>query len=102
MPPSRLRVLSRKPVNRLDDTALAKAGDRVGVEAEEFGKHLFGVLAQLRAAGIQVVVEDTQGAQELCEGFAKHIQSGIPFLTAKFAMSLDGKIATHTGDSRDC
>ena len=56
--------------------------------------------AQLRAAGIQVVVEDTQGAQELCEGFAKHIQSGIPFLTAKFAMSLDGKIATHTGDSR--
>ena len=56
--------------------------------------------AQLQAAGIQVVVEDTQGARELCEGFAKHIQSGIPFLTAKFAMSLDGKIATHTGDSK--
>ncbi len=56
--------------------------------------------AQLQAAGIQVVVEDTQGAQELYEGFAKHIQSGIPFLTAKFAMSLDGKIATHTGDSK--
>ena len=57
-------------------------------------------LAQLEAADIQVVVEDTQGAQELCEGFAKHIQSGIPFLTAKFAMSLDGKIATYTGDSK--
>ncbi len=56
--------------------------------------------AQLQAAGIQVVVEDTQGAQELYEGFAKHIQSGIPFLTAKFAMSLDGKIATHSGDSK--
>ena len=56
--------------------------------------------AQLGAAGIQVVMEDTQGAQELYEGFAKHIQSGIPFLTAKFAMSLDGKIATHTGDSK--
>ncbi len=55
---------------------------------------------QLQAAGIQVVVEDTQGARELCEGFAKHIQSGMPFLTAKFAMSLDGKIATHTGDSK--
>jgi len=59
-----------------------------------------GGCAQLQAAGIQVVVEDTQGAQELCEGFAKHIQSGIPFITAKFAMSLDGKIATHTGDSK--
>ena len=57
-------------------------------------------LAQLEAAGIQVVVEDTQGAQELCEGFAKHIKNGIPFLTAKFAMSLDGKIATYTGDSK--
>ena len=56
--------------------------------------------AQLQAAGIQVVVEDTQGAPELYEGFAKYIQSGIPFLTAKFAMSLDGKIATHTGDSK--
>ncbi len=56
--------------------------------------------AQLQAGGIQVVVEDTQGAQELCEGFAKHIQGGIPFLTDKFAMSLDGKIATHTGDSK--
>ena len=59
-----------------------------------------GGCAQLQAAGIQVVVEDTQGAQELYEGFAKHIQSGIPFIAAKFAMSLDGKIATHTGDSK--
>ena len=59
-----------------------------------------GGCAQLQAAGIQVVVEDTQGAQELYEGFAKHIQCGIPFITAKFAMSLDGKIATHTGDSK--
>ena len=56
--------------------------------------------AQLRAAGIQVMEEDIQGAQELYEGFAKHIQSGTPFLTAKFAISLDGKIATHTGDSK--
>ena len=59
-----------------------------------------GGCAQLQAAGIQVVVEDTQGAQELYEGFTKHIQCGIPFITAKFAMSLDGKIATHTGDSK--
>ena len=56
--------------------------------------------AQLQAAGIQVVEQDFPGAQELCEGFAKHIQTGIPFLTAKFAMSLDGKIATHGGDSQ--
>ena len=60
--------------------------------------------SQLEAGGVQVLVEDTEGvpepAQELYEGFAKHIQTGVPFLTAKFAMSLDGKIATRSGDSK--
>ena len=34
------------------------------------------------------------------EAFARHVNTGLPFVTAKFAMSLDGKIATHTGDSK--
>lgn len=56
--------------------------------------------AELEAAGIEVVREECQAAQELYEAFAKHINTGLPFVTAKFAMSLDGKIATHTGDSK--
>jgi diaminohydroxyphosphoribosylaminopyrimidine deaminase/5-amino-6-(5-phosphoribosylamino)uracil reductase len=59
---------------------------------------------QLRAAGIEVAVEgseeDRRAASELIEGFAKWVVTRRPFVTAKFAMSLDGKIATHTGDSR--
>ena len=55
---------------------------------------------ELEAAGIKVVREDTQGVQELYEAFAKHISTGLPFVTAKFAMSLDGKISTRTGDSK--
>lgn len=58
----------------------------------------------LRAAGIEVVnhVDESSArrANELVEGFAKHIKTGLPFVTAKWAMSLDGKIATRTGDSK--
>ena len=55
---------------------------------------------ELAAAGIQVVEEPTDDAHELYEAFAKHITTGVPFVTTKFAMTLDGKIATHTGDSK--
>jgi diaminohydroxyphosphoribosylaminopyrimidine deaminase/5-amino-6-(5-phosphoribosylamino)uracil reductase len=55
---------------------------------------------ELAAAGITVVEEDAEGARELYESFAKHIATGTPFVTVKYAMTLDGKIATHTGDSK--
>ena len=62
-------------------------------------------VAELRDAGIPVSMlpDDCpeQGrARELYEGFAKHVKTGLPFVSAKFAMSLDGKIATRTGDSK--
>ena len=56
---------------------------------------------QLREAGIKVSVgECAEQAHEIIEAYAKHIVTGTPFVTAKFAASLDGKIATATGDSR--
>jgi diaminohydroxyphosphoribosylaminopyrimidine deaminase/5-amino-6-(5-phosphoribosylamino)uracil reductase len=41
-----------------------------------------------------------QEAYEISEAYIKHITTGLPFVVAKFAMSLDGKIATKTGDSK--
>ena len=56
---------------------------------------------QLRRAGITVHVGQGQHeADELAAPHAKLITTGRPLVTAKFAMSLDGKIATRSGDSK--
>ena len=60
-----------------------------------------GGLKQLRRAGIEVTLgEGSAEAEELIAPHAKFITTGTPLVTAKFAMSLDGKIATRTGDSK--
>lgn len=57
-------------------------------------------LAELRNAGLQVEVGLLEKeAQKLNEVFSKYITSGRPFVLLKSALSLDGKIATKTGES---
>ena len=56
---------------------------------------------ELEREGIKVYVGEHEGdAKEINEAYTKFITTGMPFVTAKFAMSLDGKIATKSGDSR--
>ncbi len=56
---------------------------------------------ELENAGIKVFLgEHEEAAQEVNEAYAKFITTGLPFVTAKFAMSLDGKIATRSGNSK--
>lgn len=55
----------------------------------------------LRDAGIAVHIGDGEDeARELAEPHTKYITTGLPLVTVKFAVSLDGKIATRTGDSK--
>ncbi len=56
---------------------------------------------ELEQHGIKTYVgEYEEEANEINEAYTKFITTGLPFVTAKFAASLDGKIATRTGDSK--
>ncbi len=57
--------------------------------------------AALRAAGVAVEVGLGEADARLLNApYLKLLASGRPYVHAKWAMSLDGKIATRTGDSR--
>ena len=59
-----------------------------------------GGIARLREAGIEVVVGvEEEACRQLNEGFIHRILHRRPFGILKYAMTLDGKIATTTGHS---
>ncbi|MEO6398401.1 MAG: bifunctional diaminohydroxyphosphoribosylaminopyrimidine deaminase/5-amino-6-(5-phosphoribosylamino)uracil reductase RibD [Tepidiformaceae bacterium] len=58
-------------------------------------------VAVLREAGIAVEIGDgASEALQLIRPYLKHAQLGLPYVLAKFAVSLDGRTATASGDSK--
>ena len=55
-------------------------------------------IERLRAAGITVAVGvEAHRARQLNDGFARHVRTGLPFVTLKAGLSLDGRIAPAPG-----
>jgi len=82
---------------------IIKAGlKRVVIATEDPNPHVQGKGAKMLAdAGITVEVgECGDEARELNAAYLAHTTRGRPLVTAKWAMTLDGKIATRTGDAR--
>jgi diaminohydroxyphosphoribosylaminopyrimidine deaminase / 5-amino-6-(5-phosphoribosylamino)uracil reductase len=84
------------------DALIAAGVGRVVIAVEDPNPLVSGKgIDALRAADIPVdtgILEDE--ARELNAAFFHYYQTGLPFVTLKAAMTLDGKIASRTGDSR--
>jgi len=73
----------------------------VVAQRDPFPKVDGGGIRVLREAGIEVEVGVCQKeARKLNAPYLKLLETGTPWVIAKWAMTLDGKIATETGDSQ--
>ncbi len=60
-------------------------------------------LGILRDEGVEIVIAEGElaaRARLLNQPFRKHARTGVPWVLFKSAMTLDGKVATRTGDSK--
>src|SRR5215210_159490 len=84
------------------DALIAAGIKRVVAPIEDLNPKVSGKgFAHLRAAG--VVVQTgllREEAAQVNEAYLHYMSTGLPFVQLKLAVSLDGKIATRTGDSR--
>ncbi len=82
--------------------AIIEAGiRRVVIGCKDPAPHKPGSSRRLRAAGIEVVMGVLEEhARKMVADFAKCRLQGLPFVTLKAAITLDGRTASRTGESK--
>ena len=81
--------------------AIIEAGIKEVVIGVDDKNPLVSGVKELEKAGVKVTSGVLKNqAEELHNDFFKFIETGLPFVTVKVAVSLDGKIATKNGDSK--
>jgi diaminohydroxyphosphoribosylaminopyrimidine deaminase/5-amino-6-(5-phosphoribosylamino)uracil reductase len=85
--------------------AIVEAGiRRVVIGSDDPSEHASGrAPGILRDEGIEVVMADDElsaRARQLNQSFRKHARTGRPWVLFKAAMTLDGRVATGSGDSK--
>ncbi|MEK6320137.1 MAG: bifunctional diaminohydroxyphosphoribosylaminopyrimidine deaminase/5-amino-6-(5-phosphoribosylamino)uracil reductase RibD [Acidobacteriota bacterium] len=88
-------------VTRLIDSRVARIVVGFTHENDQFPQAKAGILSQLKTEQIEVATGVCEQACRMVnEKYFKYSATGLPFVTVKFAQSLDGRIATVTGDSQ--
>lgn len=84
------------------DALIAAGIKRVVAPIEDLNPKVSGKgFAHLRSAGVQVETGLlSEEATQVNEAYLHYMSTGLPFVHLKMAVSLDGKIATRTGDAR--
>lgn len=84
------------------DAIIAAGIARVVVGTRDPNPHVDGGgVEALRAAGIEVTTGVREPvARALIAPWAKHVTTGMPYVSLKLAVSLDGRIATRSGASK--
>ena len=85
------------------EAILADGISRVAIASEDPSERAAGRgPGMLRDGGVEVLFAagaEAAAARRLNQPFRKHARTGLPFVTLKLAMSLDGQTATAPGDS---
>lgn len=82
------------------DTVLQSGIAMVVIGMRDPNPKASGGIERLRSAGVEVITDiETAACEQLNEAFIHRIRHRQPFSILKYAMTLDGKIATETGHS---